>query len=310
MAEDKTEQSRLIDNFFDGTLGYRGDRTPVFPEVRTYGENRIYTFPSSVRVDRESGEKRTSQLIISAAGREYLKIHKGFLQTINTAQFTENIIGGGASSHVIHPPEFPDVVIKLFPLKVRELPDPKNPDMLIPAALYTPGIDQFLFKQFIQPAIDRHHLKQPRVLVATTDVLVEDFVPGITLYDYIKKVAQSEAPEKVRQLYRAVLAIMVPIRDDINSSFTEIGKISAAIRPKIPSKIDIAPTAEWLEKFDQGADPKELLEVPVFQNWMLDPGGQPFADVSSAINGQWLRDHLVCIDPYVKVCFCVSIPTS
>lgn len=244
--------------------------------------------------DLSSKEYQPAQIIITPSGRDYINTHPGLLRSIQEGNLASaRIHENGTGSLVVHPRDWPEVMIKYM----RFFPsDTVREDQVVQAAT---GIDQLYIKTFLQQVFEPAGLHMSRTYAATRDMLVEEYINGEKLTDFLTNLRG--AKENSIAFLRIFDELTVTAAKEYLDLMKREGQKNPQLKRYYPSVIDFVLPTRGVDLFVNDNGQIDCSHVSL-HNWLAvnTSGTQDILRLSPPEQKRWLQEHLVLIDPPAK----------
>lgn len=264
-------------------------------------------------------KEEPAHLIMTPAGREYVRKHPGFLKKISAGNLPPTWISTtGTGSVVVQPQEFPGAVVKFirygeveggkelagryherYGLKLPEGVAYHDRMTAVQAATGTDILNQMVFLQKV--SMDNQlGIRVVTPFFATRDVLVCEQIQGSSLFEAVQAVMKASTRDQaVELLINFHNKITLPLAEAYHDAYIEHAKKIKGSR--LFANNDFALRPDYFDRLNvHDGIPKASQLV----NWIVTNASQqeieniPNLSTEEQIN--WLKEHLVLIDPFAN----------
>lgn len=313
MESVKTDQQKVVDA--SAKVGSRLTEVPGLKGIRVLGKDSWGNWRAESLHNQEydlmERKRVAAGIVITPKGREFIHHHPHFLRAIEEGRLNpKSVFDKGSSSVVVHPHEYPDVVIKFIRFAPSQTmteeqkgtardysKDPNTPYYLAQAAT---GIDQLYWKLVTQKVLENHDMSTAKPLLATRDVLVEEYVEGVTLLDFLIMHNKLVSEPRFLQFVQSVTEITDTVRSELLQFLRDEASSGNKTLYQLPTVFDITPPYQWKENLiNKGI----IIAHSSLSNWIVKGKDMSniqldAARISKEEQQSWIKEHLVLVDPF------------
>lgn len=237
-----------------------------------------------------------AQAVATQEGLTFIRKRPGIFRKIERGLFAPEGVSGGSGSLVVHPKEYPEVMIKFIRFAVTQAVKGENTPIQYLGQAAT-GIDLLRFKQTVQKVLESKGMAAAKPLFATRDVLVEEYIPGKTLQAFLVAQQRNSSPSEFVGITGLVYDILNQTQNEVLEAI-KVAREEAGQNRWYFLGTDLSPSLEWKKKPVHNG---KLVLGSSLANWIVrgePPRGIPlFATWLRAEQEEWLRARLVAVDP-------------
>lgn len=313
MESVKTDQQKVVDA--STKVGIRLTEVPGLKGIRVLGQDSWDNWRAESLHNQEydllERKRVPARIVITPKGREFINHHPHFLRAIKEGRLNpKSVFDKGTSSVVVHPNEYPDVVVKFMRFAPSQTmtegqmgaardysKDPNTPYYLAQAAI---GIDHLYWKLVTQKVLENHGMSASQPLLATRDILVEEYIKGVTLLDFLRIHNKLVSEPRFFQFVQSITEVTDTIRSELLQFLRDEASSGNETLYQLPSVFDITPPYQWKENpINEG----KIVAHSSLLNWIIR--GKDMANIqadaarlSKEEQQAWIKKHLVLVDPF------------